>query len=428
MKTFPSLITRRQLIKAATVATAADAAGSVLTSTAGVARSAHSPYFKSLQGALDRAGLHRPTLVIDKDRFVENIRTLRTHWSNDIHYRAVTKSLPAYGLIETILEQTQSQRLMVFHQPFLNSVAKRWPEVNCLLGKPMPVGAVDQFYRSHQPSAFDPARQVQWLVDSMPRLIQYRDFAESRKLNLSINLEIDVGFHRGGFSSPAEMRQALLLIQKSPGLNFSGFMGYDGHISIFPQFVGQPEKSLPETDRRYRAFVEAARKSLDSQWDEQAMTLNTGGSTTYQLYRRGREVTVANDIAVGSGLIKPRFCDATLGDHQEAVFIATPVLKTSPSVDIPGHAPETGKRMTLFTYGGKWMAEVASPQGLENHPVYGRSSNQDMFTAPLGTPIFMDDRVFLRPSQTEGVLLQFGDIAVYQQGEIREFWPTLQTS
>jgi D-serine deaminase-like pyridoxal phosphate-dependent protein len=39
-----------------------------------------------------------------------------------------------------------------------------------------------------------------------------------------------------------------------------------------------------------------------------------------------------------------------------------------------------------------------------------------------------DDWVFFRPSQSEAVFLQFGDIAVYDQGEIVERWPVLSQS
>ena len=34
-----------------------------------------------------------------------------------------------------------------------------------------------------------------------------------------------------------------------------------------------------------------------------------------------------------------------------------------------------------------------------------------------------DDYVFLRPAQSEFVFLQFGDIAVYEDGAITQSWP-----
>ena len=38
------------------------------------------------------------------------------------------------------------------------------------------------------------------------------------------------------------------------------------------------------------------------------------------------------------------------------------------------------------------------------------------------------DTIFLRPDQSEALFLQFGDIAVFDGGEIAEFWPTLPVS
>ena len=38
-------------------------------------------------------------------------------------------------------------------------------------------------------------------------------------------------------------------------------------------------------------------------------------------------------------------------------------------------------------------------------------------------PLAVGDHVFLRPQQSEFVFLQFGDIAVYEQGRIVDTWP-----
>jgi D-serine deaminase-like pyridoxal phosphate-dependent protein len=39
-----------------------------------------------------------------------------------------------------------------------------------------------------------------------------------------------------------------------------------------------------------------------------------------------------------------------------------------------------------------------------------------------------DEFVFLRPHQSEALFLQFGDIAVYEDGAITEFWPVFPAS
>ena len=55
--------------------------------------------------------------------------------------------------------------------------------------------------------------------------------------------------------------------------------------------------------------------------------------------------------------------------------------------------------------------------------VYGRSSNQEMLNGSTSIELEPDDWIFLRPTQSEFVFLQFGDIAVYDQGAIVDFWP-----
>jgi D-serine deaminase-like pyridoxal phosphate-dependent protein len=37
-----------------------------------------------------------------------------------------------------------------------------------------------------------------------------------------------------------------------------------------------------------------------------------------------------------------------------------------------------------------------------------------------------DDFVFMRPTESEGVFLQFGDIAVYDGQDISAWWPTFR--
>jgi hypothetical protein len=72
-----------------------------------------------------------------------------------------------------------------------------------LLGKPMPVGAVRTIYANLDDGApFDPASQIQWLLDSEDRLIQYLEFAREKGRKLSVNIEIDVGLHREGSVMP----------------------------------------------------------------------------------------------------------------------------------------------------------------------------------------------------------------------------------
>jgi D-serine deaminase-like pyridoxal phosphate-dependent protein len=83
-------------------------------------------------------------------------------------------------------------------------------------------------------------------------------------------------------------------------------------------------------------------------------------------------------------------------------------------------------RDTLFIYGGKWMAKPCYPDGLRENPAYGVSSNQQMLTVPQASDIAVDDYVFMRPTQSEAVFLQFGDLCVVRGDTHTGNWPVFR--
>ncbi|MCB1841858.1 MAG: DSD1 family PLP-dependent enzyme [Halioglobus sp.] len=385
----------------------------------------HAPYFQQLSRALDAAGRASPTLVIDQHHLSRNIATLQTHIGNRFDYRIVAKSLPAPDLLQTVMAATGSQRLMLFHQPFINLVAERFPQADVLLGKPMPVAAARNFYAALGNGGFDPARQLRWLLDTPERARQYAAFAEAAGVDMLACIELDVGLHRGGVTSDTELLDMLGTLQASPRLRFAGFMGYEPHVVKVP---GDPMRYRDAAMERYTHYVGVARQQLADAWPDDAV-LNAGGSPTYQLYDEGR--FPFNELATGSCLVKPLDFDIpSLADHQPAAWIATPVLKTVDGVRIPGinlgplqRLWNVNRGRSFFIYGGYWKAEPVSPPGLVTNALYGRSTNQEMLNGSASINLAVDDWVFLRPTQSEFVFLQFGDIAVYDGSAIGARWP-----
>jgi D-serine deaminase-like pyridoxal phosphate-dependent protein len=337
----------------------------------------------------------------------------------------VAKSLPSLDLLAMVMAQSGSQRLMLFHQPFINQVALRFPESDVLLGKPMPVSAARNFYRDHKENAFDHQHQLHWLLDSPERARQYAALAVTLGVDMQCCIEIDVGLHRGGASSRQELLAVLDIITASPRLNCSGLMGYEPHIVKVP---GDPIGYRDKAMALYSSYVEAARTHLGEQWPQDAI-LNAGGSPTYQLYDSGD--FPFNELAAGSCLVKPTDFDLpSLADHAPASWIATQVLKSADELRIPGidlgplqSLWDPNRARTFFTYGGYWKALPESPAGLSTNSLYGRSTNQEMLNGSRSIDLQPDDWVFLRPTQSEFVFLQFGDIAVYDKGVISERWP-----
>jgi D-serine deaminase-like pyridoxal phosphate-dependent protein len=82
----------------------------------------------------------------------------------------------------------------------------------------------------------------------------------------------------------------------------------------------------------------------------------------------------------------------------------------------------------FFIHGGHWLAKPESPPGLEYSDLFGRSSNQELLMGSASVDLRADDYVFLRPTQSEVVLLQFGDLLVYDGNDIVERWPTFPVS
>lgn len=391
----------------------------------------HDAYFSALNAELKKNGPMRPCLIVDLDRLDHNIAAVKRVVNGPKQLRIVEKSLPSAPLLEYLMQQSGTNRLMSFHQPFLNADAKLFPQSDLLVGKPLPVRSAALFYAQHSGS-FDPARQLQWLVDTPERVQQYLELAQGLGTTLRLNVEIDVGLHRGGVADNETLGAMLALMAAHPQqLEFSGFMGYDPHVVKVPGIIASRDALLAQVMQAYQGFVDFTRREYAPLWNER-LTLNTAGSPTYVLHQAE---TLSNDIAIGSGFVKGTDFDLdTLAAHQPAAFIATPVLKTMPQgIAIPGLGEKSrwltrwdpNQQHGYFIYGGYWMAHYESPRGLRRNGMYGRSSNQENITGSAAMNLQVDDQIFLRPTQSEAVLLQFGDLVAVRGGKIQAYWPVL---
>jgi len=310
-----------------------------------------------------------------------------------------------------------TKKLMLFHQPFLSKISESGDsEIDILMGKPMPVSTVNYYYNHLKQNEFDPSKQVQWLIDSNKRMEEYLQLAKTNNLKMLVNAEIDVGLHRGGFTDLEELRKALTIIQSNPDyLTLTGFMGYDPHIVKVPSIVKSRAVLYDEMHETYSSFIEFTKTAFPNLWHD-SLTLNGAGSPTIKLHTENK--TPANDLAAGSFMVKPTDFDIdTLTDFEPATYIATPILKKLKNCELPGIENYKGilnfwnnkMNNTYFIYGGHWLADLHSPEGIQNNSLFGYSTNQNMINASDETKLGVDDFVFLRPKQSEFVFLQFRD-------------------
>ncbi|MDE2429508.1 MAG: alanine racemase [Burkholderiales bacterium] len=390
----------------------------------------HNPYFQRLSAALKRHGMATPTLVIDRQAMLANAKTILGHIDNRMQLRLVVKSLPSLPLLDVLRHQTKTDRLMLFSLPQLQKTAHG--KCDILLGKPMPIAAAAEFYRGNPSSDFVPDKQLQWLIDSPERLAQYRDLARGQNLQCLVNFEIDVGLHRGGINSQRMLQDMLAILKSEPRLRLSGLMGYDAHITKIPNLPGLQTQAREHARALYASYASTVLAALGNDGMSKyggAPTFNAAGSPTYRLYD-GKGIE--NELSVGSAMLKASDFDTPLlADLVPAVFIATPVLKTPEQFMMPFGVEWTGnaarmwdanQRKSYFIYGGNWLADPCSPSGLHPSGLYGTSSNQQVLLGSGAQQLRVDDIVFFRPRQSEAVLLQFGDIAVFDGENISEMW------
>ena len=251
-----------------------------------------------------------------------------------------------------------------------------------------------------------------------------------QKTPLAVNLEIDVGLHRGGMAPGAALGNMLEALVTTPD-SINRLYGIRAAFEQNPK-AGGLAKPCPQ---RCHRDLQAARAQLAAYYSPEEitkMTFNMAGSPTFGLYK---STTLATEISAGSALVKPSDFDLPiLKAFQPATFIATPALKVTRGIRLPAieyannslGKPKAGT--TIFIHGGYWMAQPVFPGGLKNSTLFGRSSNQEMLMGPARTDLAVDDFVFLRPTQSEAVFLQFPNIAVFDGRRITDIWAPLPVS
>ncbi|MCH7336089.1 alanine racemase [Acinetobacter sp. NIPH 2699] len=382
-------------------------------------------YFKQLNLDLKKQGIATPQLIVDDAALKQNIQYVQVKLSHAAHLKArlVVKSLACLDLLKLLSEQINTQRFMVFHQPHIISILENFAEADILLGKPMPAQAAGHFFELH--SEWSDAK-IQWLIDTKQRLQQYLEVAQAYSICLKVNIEIDVGLHRGGVHTAQQLTEILALIQQYPQyLKLSGLMGYDAHVTKIPAIIKKPTQTYQESQQVYANYQHLIQQQFPTLWHDE-LCFNGGGSPTFSFHT---ENSVCNDLSFGSMLLKPSDFDSQFSVVlKPALWIAAPVLKVLPYTQLPAMSlldklPHKSK--ALFIYGGYWLANYVYPKQAHPHVLYGRSSNQELINVPKDCDIQVDDFVFLRPTQSEAIIPQFSELKLYKQ-HVFERWETFR--
>lgn len=379
------------------------------------------PDFALWDRALQQKGQNLPCLVLDRARFVANLALARSRAQPGIGLRVVAKSLASLPMLDLAVQELGALGVMTFSSAMVQDLLQHRPELEQLMGKPLPVGAAAQVLAGQEKAP----EQVIWLIDTERRAQQYAELAAAHGVQLRVAIELDVGLHRGGVEL-AELAAFVAEIQRMPGLNIEGVMGYEPHLAKLPTPLRKSAKAAVE--RALRAAADLMKQLGVCGSGGEAPLVNTGGSLSFDSYGPAQGVS---EVSLGSVLVKPQdfFIPATRG-FLSAMFIATPILKyraNNPLPGLDGLSPLLNwrRRANLTIYGGYWKAKPVYPMGYDYSGIFGRSSNQEVWSGPQLEASPVDHFAFLHPSQSEAVIPEFGALLVLSEGQITEIWPAL---
>ena len=399
----------------------------------------YQPYFAELNTALKASRPGASAGIIDLDRLDNNVDVVSRSLGNNFKLRLVAKSLPSLGLLKHLMEKGKTNRLMVFSEPFIAEILNNLnaDSLDILLGKPLPA---DAFARL---SIYKGWNTVNWLVDTKERLNEYLAYAKKENALVKISLEIDVGLHRGGFETTAQMAEAVEMIKaNSQYLQLTGLMGYDGHVPYVPFYINKQkaiEKAFANVQQCYSGFVEELKKHYDAKFIS-SLTLNSGGSRTYFYYGNFKGTTPVNDIAMGSGFLAPaQFPELLKLGHQPALFLSSPVLKKIETSELPlaeKFSPlvnwgNPNLKVSYYMLGGGWPGEPLAPAGIQKNPFWDENDlgytnllpNQAILSSSDQNDLNVGDFVFYHAWEGDG-MLSFKQIELYRRNKIVGEWDT----
>jgi len=190
-------------------------------------------------------------------------------------------------------------------------------------------------------------------------------------------------------------------------------MGYEPQLTGLKADLNHP--AVRDVLGIYNGFIDQAKTAGVN---VEALTLNGAGSHTLKIYERDKTM---NDLSAGSGVVMPTDFDTHhLESNRPALFIATPILKRYSVNPVMADPPKNMQRV-YYIYGGYWKAQMVSPSDI-SEPIY-ESTNQSPIATSSDVDLQVDDYMFLRPTQSEFVMLQFGDLLLVDDGEIASRWP-----
>lgn len=159
-----------------------------------------------------------------------------------------------------------------------------------------------------------PASQFSTIVDNLKTINEISKIAASKKISVSVWLDIDCGMHRTGISPGNEAVELYKIIDATPNLIAKGLHVYDGHIH-------EPDLNLRKKvcDKAFEPVLKLKKDIEDS--DIKVKTIVAGGTPTFPIHSTRKNV----ETSPGT----PLLWDAGYGEaFKDLNFLPAAVLLT----------------------------------------------------------------------------------------------------
>ncbi|MEU6859375.1 amino acid deaminase/aldolase [Glycomyces sp. NPDC046736] len=375
------------------------------------------------------AGLQAPFAVVDLDAFDTNAAILR-RGAIGKPLRLASKSLRSRALMDRALAQPGFKGILGFTLPEALWLAAGGHDVVVAY----PTADTDALRALAAEDEL--AGRVTLMVDSVEHLDFLRRHVTpdpARPLRLCLELDVSlelfggrvhIGAHRSPVHTPEQALDLAHVIEKRPGVNLVGIMGYEGQIAGIQDTVGAAALRYPlvrlmqhvsktELAARRAEAVAAVRSVADLEF------VNGGGTGSVHSTAADPSVT---EIAAGSGLYSPALFDGYRSIRPiPAAFFALPVVRR----------PRRGIATAL---GGGWIAsgvpgpdrlpKPTYPTGLRYTRTEGAGEVQTPLRGRAADGLAIGDRVWMRHAKAGELAERVNTVHLYSRGRIVDEVPT----
>jgi D-serine deaminase-like pyridoxal phosphate-dependent protein len=376
------------------------------------------------------AGRDAPFAFVDLDAMWANGRDLlRAAAGKPI--RIATKSIRCRGLTRAILDRDPGFRgLMTFTLAETLWLGEHGFGGDLLLAYPTTDrGAIARL------AGLEPERQPALVIDSTDHLDLIDAAAGSVRPPVRVVIEVDlayalpiagrrIGVKRSPIRTPDQAAELARAIDRRPGFELAGLMGYEAHIAgVGDRPRGKPlmgaairamqKASAREVARRRAAVVAAVRAVAP------VAIVNGGGTGSVAATAIESAVT---EVTAGSGFYAP-----TLFDHYTSLSLRPAAMFALPVVRKPGADIATalgGGYTASGVADATKLPEPYLPHGLRLDPDEAAGEVQTPLLGPGAERLRVGDRVYMRHAKAGELCERFDSLLVVENGAVVDELPT----